>query len=452
MKEFLDRLFKLYPAERGLVLTLGFLLLSNSLALNLSDVVAVSGFLSDVGPNGLLIVWVINMLLIVLTAGVQSLVVDRFNRIRIMQMMCLALLLAYIILPFMFAIDFIPVWLNYSTLYLLAEQQGLFFPIVFWVLANDIFNAAQARRLFPVISSWAFVGQILGLSLAAVFPLLPNHVSVSSRELLFFNAILFLLAYILLSRRLRKIKIRKSKYNSSTIRETLTEGWGFVREVPSFRYLMFSMLAVYLALTILDYHFLVESDRSPVLSGSGNFQTFYASYHLVLTIIAIAVQGLLTSRIITKMALKNTFFILPSVLLSSVAAILAIPGLISASLGLGISYLTKDSIDESAQKSLQSLVPQERRGRVSLFMDSYLYACGTILGSLVTGLAIIIGNQWQNISNFYFYLPIALLSAGCAITAIFRMRSNYETSLLNWRLKRRSRRTSATSVFELLDL
>ncbi|MCB0195005.1 MAG: hypothetical protein KDJ65_23850 [Anaerolineae bacterium] len=449
---FLDRLFRLYPTERGLVLTLGFLLLSNSLALNLSDVVAISGFLSDVGPNGLLIVWSVNMLLIVLTTGVQSLVVDRFNRIRVMQVMCLILMLAYIILPFMFAGDLLPKWFNYSTLYLLAEQQGLFFPIVFWVLANDMFNAAQARRIFPVISSWAFTGQILGLSLAGAFPFLPDYINVTSRELLFFNALLFLLAFILLSRRLSKVKIRPTQYKPETIRETLTEGWGFVREVPSFRFLMFSMLAVYLALTVLEYHFLVESDQAPLLSEAGSFQTFYATYHLVLTIIAVATQGLLTSRIITRIALKNTFFILPSVLLASVAGVLAIPGLISASLGLGIPYLTKDSIDESAQKSLQALVPEERRGRVSLFMDSYLYAFGTILGCVLTGIALAIGNQWSYISNFYFYLPIALLSAVGAIVAIAKMRTNYETSLLNWRLKRRSRRTSATSIFEMLDL
>ncbi|MCB0209868.1 MAG: hypothetical protein KDJ52_11080 [Anaerolineae bacterium] len=449
---FLDRLFRLYPTERGLVLTLGFLLLSNSLALNLSDVVAISGFLSDVGPNGFLVVWSINMLLIVLTTGVQSLVVDRFNRIRVMQMMCLFLMLAYITLPFMFAGNLLPDWFNYSTLYLLAEQQGLFFPIVFWVLANDMFNAAQARRLFPIISSWAFAGQILGLSLAGSFPFLPNYINVTSRELLFFNAVLFLLAYILLTRRLYKVKIRETQYKRETIRETLTEGWGFVREVPSFRYLMFSMLAIYLALTILDYHFLVESDRTPLLNEAGNFQTFYASFHLVLTLAAVAIQGLLTSRIITKMALKNTFFILPSMLLASAVAVLAIPGLISAALGLGVPYLTKDSIDESAQKSLQALVPEERRGRVSLFMDSYLYAFGTILGCLVTGVALIIGYQWPYINNSYFYLPLAVLSAICAIVAVFKMRAAYETSLLNWRLKRRSRRASATSVFELLDL
>lgn len=452
MSQFLNRLFRLYPAERGLVLTLGFLLLSNSLALNLSDVVAISGFLNDVGPNGLLGVWVVNMLLIGLTAGLQSLVVDRFNRIKVMQFMCLTLMVAYIILPLMFAVTVLPNWLNYSTLYLLAEQQGLFFPIIFWVLANDLFDAAQGRRLFPIISSWAFAGQILGLSLAAAFPFLSVAVNVASQELLFFNAFLFLLAYILLTRRMRTLKIRQTQYSVETIRETLTEGWGFVREVPAFRYLMFSMLAVYLTFTILDYHFLAVSDSAPALSEAGSFQTFYAAFHLILTLVAVAVQGVLTSRIMTHSGLQNTFLILPSILLTSVAAVLVIPGLISASLGLGIPYLTKDSIDESAQKSLQGLVPEERRGRVSLFMDSYLYALGTILGCLATGAAIIIGHQWPNISAYYFYLPMALLSAGCAVVAIYRMRTNYETSLLNWRLKRRSRRASATSVFEVLDL
>ena len=37
-----------------------------------------------------------------------------------------------------------------------TDQQWRFFPVVFWILANDIFDPAAGRRLLPVIANFAF--------------------------------------------------------------------------------------------------------------------------------------------------------------------------------------------------------------------------------------------------------------------------------------------------------
>jgi MFS family permease len=450
MVKLINRIFRLKPNETGLVLVMGFALLTNAMALNLADVVAVSGFLGEVGVSYILYVWIADMVLIALTAGLQSLIVDRFNRVRLIKIIALIIMLAYLALRLLFLLG-APAWLNYAMLYILAEQQGLFFPIVFWVLASDIFDAPQARRLFPLISSWAFTGQILGLALAAVFPLMAGYLAVSAVDLLVLNGGLFVVVYALLHFGLRRVKIRPTSYGHETVKETLTEGWGFVREVMSFRYLMLSMTAVFVVLTIFDYHFLAMSEQTAYLANTGDFQTFYASFHLVVTLAAIGIQSLLTSRIIEKLTLKNSFFVLPSVLTASVAAMLAAPGLVSATLGLGVSYLTRDTLDESAQKSLQALVPEERRGRVSLFMDSYLYAVGTILGCLVTGAVVLLAAS-QNLVDYYMYLALAGVFSLLALGAIYKMHRVYDISLLSWRLRRRRRRASVSSINRLIDL
>jgi hypothetical protein len=72
MSDFFNRTFRIKPEERGLVFTLGFIILVNSLALNVSDVVAVSGFLNEVSTPQILLVWTVDMLLIILTTGLQS--------------------------------------------------------------------------------------------------------------------------------------------------------------------------------------------------------------------------------------------------------------------------------------------------------------------------------------------------------------------------------------------
>ena len=70
MKERLYQLLRLRSGELGIVVILGLLLLCNSVALEVADVVAISGFLSEVGLPQLLLVWIIDMALLLLTTGV----------------------------------------------------------------------------------------------------------------------------------------------------------------------------------------------------------------------------------------------------------------------------------------------------------------------------------------------------------------------------------------------
>jgi hypothetical protein len=91
-------------------------------------------------------------------------------------------------------------------------------------------------------------------------------------------------------------------------------------------------------------------------------------------------------------------------------------------------------------------VPEERRGRVSMFMDSYLFAFGAIAGCLVIGAVVLL--EFSSATAAGVYLSVAAITAAIAIWAIMRMRSVYDTSLLNWRLKRRRR---ASTVLDKLE-
>src|SRR5262245_47138748 len=136
--ERIGRLFRLRPEETGVVLAMGFLILCNSLARQVTGIVAVSGLLSAGGVNELLLVLLIDYVIILLTGGLQSLIVDKFNRIALMNGLTLMFVLVFVVAKLLFAFN-VPVGINYTLLYLIAEQQLVFFPLVFWVLGNDIF-------------------------------------------------------------------------------------------------------------------------------------------------------------------------------------------------------------------------------------------------------------------------------------------------------------------------
>lgn len=435
MSNFYQRFFRLQPREVGLVLALGFLLFGNSMARQVSGIVAVSGFLNTSSVNSMLLVLGIDYVFVLLVGGLQSLIVDRFNRIKLMAGVSLAFALAFLVLRLMFALG-APGWLNYSVMYLIAEQQLILFPVVFWVLASDIFNFAQAQRLFPLVASWSFIGKLAGIGLAWISPDLFARLGIRSEEILFFNALIYIVGYLLVVAGLRKAKLRETVHQTETVRENLTEGWDFVRGVDSFRFLMLAIIALAVADTIIEFRFLVVTDA--LFVGQEAYQRFYSLYRLAATLLGFLVQTFVTSRLMNRVHLKNVFLIFPLVVLLGAGGAITSAGLWAILAGMLTVKLVRETVDESARKSIQALVPEERRGRVSTFIDSYLPAAGTILACLATGAIVVLGERIGRDLHLV-YLGIALLCGGFALWAAIRLGKVYESSLLNWRLKRRQR-------------
>src|SRR5258706_11272875 len=153
MNNVLTRVFRLRAGESGIVAVLGLLLLINAIANQVSGVVAVSGFLSEVGVPQILLVWLVDYIIVMFTSSIQALIVDRFDRISLLRWVLIGFAVIFVILRLMFVFH-VPNWINYSLLYLISDQQLMFFPLIFWILANDIFEVPQAKRLFPVIASF----------------------------------------------------------------------------------------------------------------------------------------------------------------------------------------------------------------------------------------------------------------------------------------------------------
>jgi hypothetical protein len=444
MQNVLSRFLRVQPGEAGLLFGLGAVLLGNALATHISSVVAISGFLNTAGVNQILVIWTIDAVLIAAAAGLQTLFVDRFDRPTLLLWMSFGFGLVFLILRLMFVLG-VPDWLNYALLYLLADLQWLFFPLLLWILANDAFDLAQAKRLFPLISAGGALGQIAGLTVAAASPGFLSARGLSSAELLTLNALVYLLIFALVSLRLRNLKIRQTSLKSETVRETVSEGVGFVREVLSFRYLMIATLALTVCESVIEFNFFTLTESA--FANLNAYQTFYSLYRLGVTLATIGVQVLLTSRVIERVGLKDAFFITPVTLLIGALWMTGLPGLVSGVGAMVLYKLVQGTLDEASRKSFQALVPEERRGRVSTFMESYLLAAGTILSTALLGAIVLLDGRWP-LPTATMYAGLGVLAALMGVAAIVWMRSAYDSSLLNWRLKRRQRGASVLDKLE----
>jgi MFS family permease len=286
------------------------------------------------------------------------------------------------------------------------------------------------------VASWSFVGKLAGIGLAWISPNLFGWLGLKSEEILLFNALIYIVGFLLVVGALRNVKVRPTVQQTETVKETLTEGWDFVRGVDSFRFLMLAIIALAVADTIIEFRFLVVTDV--LFVGQAAYQHFYSLYRLAATLLGFAVQTFLTGRLIKRMQLKNIFLIFPLVVLLGAGGAIASAGLVAILAAMLTVKLVRETVDDSGRKSIQSLVPEERRGRVSTFIDNYLPAAGTILACLVTGAIVAVG-LWTGRDLHLVYLAVALACGGFALWAVLKMGKVYENSLFNWRLKRRQR-------------
>jgi ATP/ADP translocase len=445
MPSTLQQFFKIRAGETHLVLVMGAIILGNGLAQKISEIVSVSNFVTDVGTVQFLGVLIITSSISMAVTGLQSLLVDRFNRIHLLRIIGFGLGLSFVLLRLLFIIS-APSWLTYGLFYLLSEQQLVFFPMAFWVLANDVFDVSQSKRLFPLLGSIGFIGSLIGIGIAAISPTVFQKATIKPEEILMVNILIYLLLYLIVMQGLRRVKLRQMRRKVESMQATLSEGWKFVQDVPVFRFLTIAILGIIVCETAIEYHFLVVSEAA--FEDTASFQIFFSLFTLGRILIYMLVQAVVTQRVVQNIGLKNTFLIQPISSLLASMSMLVFTGLGGGVVGIVFQKLPQYTIDETARKTLQGFVPEERRGRVSLFMDSYLVSVGIIVGACLTGISVLIGRNFGYSAYFYIYLSVAAIAAALAIWSISKMRSVYDNSLFNWRLKRRQR---GKSVLDKID-
>lgn len=441
MKAFLSRAFNVRDDEFGIVCILSLLLLGNTIARQMTGIVGISDLINTAGPNQTLIVNGINGIMICITAMLASLIIDRFHRVELLKWTAFGFAMLFVVMEVISLLSD-STQIVAAMVYLISQQQWLLFPMFFWVLANDIFEIVQAKRLIPVIGSWSFVGKMLGIGLTLLPPLLFRIGWLDTNELTLemvirLNILFYMVAFLMIVVGLRKIQIRSLDHLDANIKESLNEGLDFVRQVAAFRFLLMAIVAVAVCDVIVEYRFFVVAKST--IADSVSYKEFYSFYLMAAAIFSFMVQGFVTSRMIQRFQLKNTFLVQPFVALTSAIAMILSPAMVSSTISSLLLKISRNTVDEATRKAYQGFVPEERRGRVALFTDNYAPAVGMIIAAAL-GISIIYVCEKVGFANsFYVYLGITAVFAGLAVWFIMKMRASYDDSMFNWRLKRRKR-------------
>ncbi|BBO76353.1 hypothetical protein DSCW_37700 [Desulfosarcina widdelii] len=159
IQQKIGRWFNVHGEETGLFLwTMALLFLLRSSGIFLNNY-AETAFLKRYGVEYMPIVNMINAVVTFFVMGVMTGFMTRLPGARLLSRLFVfcGLSIGAIRAVIPFGIDLI-----YPALFMLKSQYEVLLALLFWNLANDLFNTRQSKRLFPLITAGGVVGQILG--------------------------------------------------------------------------------------------------------------------------------------------------------------------------------------------------------------------------------------------------------------------------------------------------
>ncbi len=158
MKRLLSRWLKIYEEEIGLFLwTVALLFLVRSSGMILNNY-AETAFLKRYGVEYFPIVNMINAFATFAVMGVLTALMTRFKDARLLSYLFVFCGISVSGIRLLIPLD---IDLIYPILFMLKAQYEVLQALLFWNLANDLFNTRQSKRLFPLVTAGGVIGLIL---------------------------------------------------------------------------------------------------------------------------------------------------------------------------------------------------------------------------------------------------------------------------------------------------
>lgn len=444
----LGYLFDSRKRKRQQTLILSILIFLNALALTTSNIGALSGFLTSTEVFYILIVNIVDMVFLLFITAMVSSVIDLISRTLLLKFISVVLAMFFIGLYLAFQWTDIPRGNIFAAWYLVSEQQWLVFPIIVTTLSGDIFNTAESSEVQPIFSSMGAAGSLIaGLVFLAVAFFLPQF---NTQNFLLMNALIYVVITLIIPSLKTSYDDDRTIINrpKSTIREVVVEGWEFMWKNRAFTYLALGIVLLNGVDILIEFGF-YDTLTNSLNTELNGMEQFYSAFRLGTNLSILLAAGLVTGYIIRLIGLKNVFFLWPlAILIAAVVMIIESNALIVAGV-FALTLVMRDTIDEPGRHAMYSLVPDNKRGRVSILYDSYLMAFGTIIGSAI-GLLIIWLSQGNVQLARYANLGYSAIIAVIVFIVAWRIRKNYDTTMLGWQLKRRKR--GSTDIWKALDI
>ncbi len=380
MPKFLRRIFDIQEGEGKnalLLFSYGLLIIAS---LSILKPVRNSLFITRFGVEKLPYVY---MLVALVSAGV-ALLYSRLSRsIRINRLIHITFAFSnasLVLFWWLLHVGHTGAWFLYA-LYTWVAVFGVITGSQFWLLANDVYHARQAKRLFGLIGAGSISGGILGGYLAQFLA-----TRLGTENLFFFCIGFLILCHFLViqiwSRSEHFLSGRRSR--GTVQRDASADQNNPIRLIIKSRHLILMTGLICLGILVadlVDYQF--SAVASSFITDADRLTAFFGFWISTVNIISLVIQLFLTGRIIKHLGVSVTLFFLPLALLSGAAAILIQPALWSAILIRIGDGGFKHSINNAGLELLWLPIPADIKNKAKSFIDVFLKNLSTGLGGLI---------------------------------------------------------------------
>ncbi|MCU0643307.1 MAG: hypothetical protein MUC94_03515 [bacterium] len=252
----------------------------------------------------------------------------------------------------------------------------------FWIFANLIFNAREAKRLFGVIGAGAIAGGIFGGYLTNFFA------PVLGSENLIFICIAFLAICIPVIKRLWQ-EHSKSGGENKFLRQQQPEKMleNPFRLLRSSRHLFFLACLVGIGVLvgkIVEYQFSAVASMN--ILDEDELTAFFGFWLSNLNIVSLLIQLFLTRRIVGVIGVGTSLLFLPFGILIGSFAVLVNPALWAAILIKISDGSLKNSINKAGMELLALPIPTEIKNTAKSFIDVFVDSFATGISGVMLGI------------------------------------------------------------------
>lgn len=325
-----------------------------------------------------------------------------------------------------FAVFFVVVWMAerrafngiYEVLYVYVEVMGALVLVQFWTLANELFHAREAKRLYGLIGAGGTAANILiGLSTAAIAKQFGANAIMWLCSALLVGCAVF----SLLSGRVgRQRMFARAAAGRPSGKSRMAGGMSRVFSSPHLRAVAALTVVTFFTTNLIDFQFkVVAADHY----GKDQLAAYFGYFSAAVGGLALVLQLFGTSRILNRAGVIGALSILPLALGTGSFALAILPGLWAASLVKGSDTLFRYSINDATSQILYLPVAPNGRASAKAFIDSVVKP----LSILAAGLALI---GYRELSADPYQL--AWIAAGMCVVwvgIVMSLRSRYVRSL-----------------------
>ncbi len=326
-------------------------------------------FLVSLGPEQLPLVFILIALVVAPITTFYSRSARSFSLTQVMNVTIAVLISNLLLLRWLIQLD--QAWV-FFVLYIWVSIYAVLGTTQFWLLANTLFDAAQAKRVFWFLNLGGILGAMTG---GEVTSLIIRHLGVQTENLLYVCmgllgcCLLFLNAIALLKKKedgVPKPRVQEDDPGSESFGNMI----GTIRQSKQLTYMVGILSIGMILATFVDFQFKTVSVEA--FPEKEDLTAFLGTFYSRLSVVSLVIQSFFTYRILRMFGVGGAIGFLPAGLLLGSIGMVILPGLWMGVLLRGAEGSFRYSIDKTAGELLYLPLPIDVKKRIKVFIDMFL--------------------------------------------------------------------------------